>query len=156
MEVTGLGSLYLDNYRSSLSEAKNTLNSRSPEDFREIFERAYSAEYADDEIGASSYRRTVSAKTISNSVNSLPNKGSAPIDKTDKLYQLCLELETYIVKNLINSMRNTVQKSGLVDDSFAGKMYEDMLYDEYAKEFTKNANFGLAEQAYRQLSLYNS
>ncbi|MCL1958390.1 MAG: rod-binding protein, partial [Spirochaetes bacterium] len=78
------------------------------------------------------------------------------IDKTDKLYQLCLELETYIVKNLINGMRNTVQKSGLVDDSFAGKMYEDMLYDEYAKDFTKNANFGLAEQAYRQLSRYNS
>jgi flagellar protein FlgJ len=48
-------------------------------------------------------------------------------------------------------MRSTVQKSGLIDDSFAGKMYEDMLYDEYAKNFTKNANFGLAEQAYRQL-----
>jgi flagellar protein FlgJ len=30
-------------------------------------------------------------------------------------------------------------------------MYEDMLYDEYAKDFTKNANFGLAEQAYLQL-----
>jgi len=31
-----------------------------------------------------------------------------------------------------------------------------MLYDEYAKDFTKNANFGLAEQAYRQLSRYSS
>jgi flagellar protein FlgJ len=31
-------------------------------------------------------------------------------------------------------------------------MYEDMLYDEYAKDFAKNANFGLAEQAYRQLT----
>jgi len=96
-----------------------------------------------DENGASSYGRTASAKTV-------------PVDKTDKLYQLCLELETFIVKNLINGMRNTVQKSGLVDDSFAGEIYEDMLYDEYAKDFTKNANFGLAEQAYRQLSRYNS
>jgi len=41
-----------------------------------------------------------------------------------------------------------------VDDSFAGKMYEDMLYDEYAKDFTRSANFGLAEQAYRQLKKY--
>jgi len=74
-----------------------------------------------------------------------------PIDKDDKLYQLCLELETFLVKNLLNGMRNTVQKSGLIEEGFAGKMYEDMLYDEYAKDFTKNANFGLAEQAYRQL-----
>jgi flagellar protein FlgJ len=74
------------------------------------------------------------------------------IDKDDKLYQLCLELETFLVKNLLTGMRNTVQKSGLIDEGFAGKMYEDMLYDEYAKDFTKNANFGLAEMAYRQLS----
>jgi flagellar protein FlgJ len=150
MEVTSLGSAYLDDYRLSYSGAKSALNTKSPEDFREIFERAYSSEYAEiEEYGAFSDGRTASAKTVSNSAN-------APIDKTDKLYELCLELETYIVKNLINGMRNTVQKSGLVDDSFAGKMYEDMLYDEYAKDFTKNANFGLAEQAYRQLSRYNS
>jgi Rod binding domain-containing protein len=30
-----------------------------------------------------------------------------------------------------------------------------MLYDEYAKEYTKSAGFGLAEQAYRQLSRLN-
>jgi len=73
------------------------------------------------------------------------------IDKDDKLYQACLDLETFLVKNLLTGMRNTVQKSGLIDEGFAGKMYEDMLYDEYAKDFTKNAGFGLAEQAYRQL-----
>jgi flagellar protein FlgJ len=149
MEITGFESTYLDNYRLSNSGTKSALNSKSPEDFREIFERAYSSEYA-------GYEKKDSVKKVSESANSLPHKGSVPIDKTDKLYELCLELETYIVKNLINGMRNTVQKSGLVDDSFAGKMYEDMLYDEYAKDFTKNANFGLAEQAYRQLSRYNS
>jgi flagellar protein FlgJ len=47
-----------------------------------------------------------------------------------------------------------VQKSGLIDEGFAGKIYEDMLYDEYAKDLTKNAGFGLAEQAYRQLKQY--
>jgi len=78
-------------------------------------------------------------------------RGESDIDKDDKLYQLCLELETFLVKNLLTGMRNTVQKSGFIDDSFAGKMYEDMLWDEHAKDFTKNAGFGLAEQAYRQL-----
>lgn len=76
---------------------------------------------------------------------------SSNVDKTDELYQLCVELETFLVKNLLSSMRNTVQKSGFIDEGFAGKMYEDMLYDEYAKDFTKNAGFGLAEQAYLQL-----
>jgi flagellar protein FlgJ len=81
-----------------------------------------------------------------------PRSPSSAIDKTDKLYEQCLELEIFMVKTLIGSMRNTIQKSGLIDEGFAGKMYEDMLYDEYAREFTKNANFGLAEMAYLELS----
>ena len=74
------------------------------------------------------------------------------IDKTSKLYEQCQELETFLIKNLIKSMRDTVQKSNLIDTGFAGGMYEDMLYDEYAKSFSKNANFGFAEMAYRQLA----
>ena len=74
------------------------------------------------------------------------------IDKTDKLYELCMELETFLIKNLIKSMRSTVQKTGLIDAGFAGEVYEDMLYDEYAKAFAKNANLGFAEMAYRDLA----
>jgi flagellar protein FlgJ len=74
------------------------------------------------------------------------------IDKNGKLYEQCLALETFLTKTLISGMRNTVQKTGLIDDSFAGKMYEDMLYDEYAKTYTENANFGLAELAYLELT----
>jgi flagellar protein FlgJ len=74
------------------------------------------------------------------------------IDKTDKLYEQCESLETFLVKTLITGMRNTVQKSKLIDTGFAGQMYEDMLYDEYAKDFTRNAGFGLAEMAYLELT----
>ena len=84
-----------------------------------------------------------------------PVLNKAPInktDKTDKLYEACMELETFLIKNLIKSMRSTIQKSELIKSGFAGDMYEDMLYDEYAKEFAKNANFGFAEMAYRELS----
>jgi peptidoglycan hydrolase FlgJ len=75
-----------------------------------------------------------------------------PIDKTDKLYEACMELETFLIKNLIKSMRSTVQKNSLIDTGFAGEVYEDMLYDEYAKAFARNANFGFAEMAYRELA----
>jgi len=74
------------------------------------------------------------------------------IDKTSDLYKQCLELEIFLVKNMLSSMRNTVQKSGLIEEGFAGKMYEDMLYDEYARKLTVNANFGMAEMAYLELT----
>ena len=124
MEIAGLGKTYFDNFGMASSQPVH-----SPENFAEILKKAYSENSSDEVSGA--------------------NKNK--IDKTSKLYQVCLEFETILVKNLLDSMRKTVQKSGLVDNGFAGKMYEDMLYDEYAKDFTKNANFGLAEQAYRQL-----
>jgi len=110
----------------------------------------------DDYRLSSPFRGTENFASILERIKGADNKDQKPqdkngIDKSDKLYELCLELETFLVKNLITGMRNTVQKSGLVTEGFAGKMYEDMLYDEYAKDFAKNANFGLAEQAYRQL-----
>jgi flagellar protein FlgJ len=81
-----------------------------------------------------------------------PPPKKAGIDKTDALYEQCEALETFLVKNLLNSMRSTVQKSGFIQEGFAGKMYEDMLYDVYATDFTKQADFGLAELAYRELT----
>jgi flagellar protein FlgJ len=74
------------------------------------------------------------------------------IDKTGKLYEQCEALETFLVKTLITGMRNTIQKSEFLDGGFAGGIYEDMLYDEYAGDFAKNANFGLAELAYLELT----
>ncbi|MDR1949099.1 MAG: rod-binding protein [Spirochaetaceae bacterium] len=81
-----------------------------------------------------------------------PHSSKPVVDKTGKLYEQCEALETFLVKTLITGMRNTIQKSEFLDGGFAGKMYEDMLYDEYAKDFSKNANFGLAELAYLELT----
>ena len=74
------------------------------------------------------------------------------IDRESELFQQCLELEIFLVKTLINSMRSTIQRSGLIEQSFAGEMYEDMLFDERARQLTENANFGLAELAYLELT----
>lgn len=74
------------------------------------------------------------------------------IDKTSKLYEKSLELESYFVKQMLSEMRKTVNKSALAGNDFAGKMYEDMLFDEYSTAMTKNAGFGLADQIYLSLS----
>ncbi|MBR5645653.1 MAG: rod-binding protein [Treponema sp.] len=71
------------------------------------------------------------------------------IDKTSTLYEKAMELEGFFVKQMLSSMRKTVMKSK--ENDFAQDMYEDMLYEEYATQMTKNAGFGLADQIYLSL-----
>lgn len=75
------------------------------------------------------------------------------IDRTSKLYEKSMELESFFVKQMLSQMRKTVTKSSLSGEGFAGQMYEDMLYDEYAEKMTKTAGFGLADQIYLSLSV---
>jgi flagellar protein FlgJ len=84
--------------------------------------------------------------------NGNSTKVSVTTDDEKKLFEQCQALETFLMKTLVNGMRKTVMKSELIDTGFAGEMYEDMLYDEYAQSFTKNAGFGLAEMAYLELT----
>jgi len=93
--------------------------------------------------------------------NSAQAEGSAPARRNPnipavvqdlELFELALELETILMKNMIRGMRNTIQRSDLIDTGFAGEIYEDMLWDEYASLFTRNANLGFAEMAYRELT----
>jgi flagellar protein FlgJ len=138
VDVNGLGAMYLGDLQSGGSLInRNTDSLGNAPDFAEMLKRT-----ADAAQGGTASPHS-----------QLPAKNSSPvIDKTDKLYEQCMELEIFLVKTLITSMRSTVQKSGLIDEGFAGKMYEDMLYDEYARDFTKNANFGMADLAYLELT----
>jgi flagellar protein FlgJ len=132
--MTGISGISLDNgVYTPFAAAKGTGRDPappSPESFAELLEKKIAGEKPEE----------------------LSPKARPVIDKTSKLYEVCQDLETLIVKNLINGMRATVQKSGLLDTGFAGKMYEDMLYDEYAKDFTKSAGLGFADMAYLELT----
>jgi len=132
MEVNSIAASYFDDYRFAAPPGGVAeYGENNSQSFAEILKQA--------------------AAPRSGESGALPSR-TAVIDKTDKLYEQCLELETFIIKTLIGGMRKTIQKSGFIDEGFAGKMYEDMLYDEYAKEYAKNAGFGLAEQAYLELT----
>ena len=134
MDINSLGMQYMNSsyvpFSSSSPEAAQVLYSGNG--FEELLKKTQAAQ-------------TQSPPSL------LPAK-PAPIDKNDKLYEMCVELETFLIKNLIKGMRGTIQKTKLIDTGFAGEMYEDMLYDEYAKTLAKNANFGFAEMAYRDLA----
>ena len=144
MDIGSLGAQYLDQNRFS-AESLGIVRRNAPGNSAREGGGLAGGSFADILTKAQNDETETSHSSISNSHR-------AKIDKTDKLYEQCEALETFLVKNLITGMRNTVQKSGLLDEGFAGKMYEDMLYDEYAKDFTKNAKFGLADIAYLELT----
>ena len=144
MDIDSVGALSFNSQLlndSVVNRAKNSANDIS--NFEKMLRKTAPQSAADTAPAPSSADAAESAS---------PSSKFAKIDKTDKLYEQCLELEIFLVKTLISSMRNTVQKSGLINEGFAGKMYEDMLYDEYARDFAKNANFGMAEMAYLELT----
>ncbi len=78
--------------------------------------------------------------------------GGKGIDRGSELYAQCQEFESIFVKMMLKTMRDSVQKSGLVDGGMAEDVFKDMLYDEYALSMSRNASFGIADQIYLQLN----
>ena len=71
-----------------------------------------------------------------------------------RLREVSEDFESLMINQMLKEMRKTVNKSGLVDGGMAEEIFEDMLYDEYAKEFSKTKTFGLAEIIYNQMEKY--
>jgi len=69
-----------------------------------------------------------------------------------KLYEACQELEAVWLSKVMETMRNTINRSDLIPRSFAEETFESMLYDEYAKNMSKTGQMGIAELLYQQLS----
>lgn len=69
-----------------------------------------------------------------------------------KLKETCQQFEAMFIKIMLNSMRNTVQKSEMIDGGMAEDIFEDMLYDEYADKLSQAGNFGIGEMMYNQLN----
>ena len=127
-----------DDGRGTLSSAQIAEDGRLNGDYSSGFAGTYSLE---------SDKTAMATGAAANQAN--PHVQSKTIDKTSKLYESALELESFFVKQMLSQMRKTIMKSS--ENSFAQDMYEDMLFDEYATAMTKNAGFGLADQIYLSL-----
>ena len=80
------------------------------------------------------------------------SKQNGKIDKTSKLYKVSQEFEAIFIKQMLNVMRKSVAKTGLLDGGMAEEIFEDMLYDEYAEKMAESGSFGIADMIYRQLN----
>ena len=75
------------------------------------------------------------------------------IDKSSELYKVSQEFEAIFIKQMLNVMRKSVSKTGLLDGGMAEEIFEDMLYDEYAQKMAESGSFGIADMIYRQLDI---
>jgi flagellar protein FlgJ len=69
----------------------------------------------------------------------------------EELLEVCYEMESIFVGQMLKTMRNTVMETDFFGKSMAKDIFNDMLYDEYAKLMAKSDAFGLARQMYDQL-----
>ncbi len=76
--------------------------------------------------------------------------GKQEYDK--KLKDVCIEMESLFVKQMLDAMRKTVPKSGFIQGGRAEEIFEDMLYDKRALSMSKTGSFGLSRILYKELS----
>jgi Rod binding domain-containing protein len=103
------------------------------------------------EIKLNGYTPSPADRAVERAAQAARRLGPGAVDKGSPLYKVCLEFEAIFLKQMLNSMRRTVEKTGLLDGGMAEEIFEDMLYDEYAKKMAETANFGLAAMIYGQL-----
>jgi flagellar protein FlgJ len=71
----------------------------------------------------------------------------------DKLREVSLEFEALFVEQMLDSMRKTVHKENdILDGGMAQDIFEDMLYQEYARIMSKTGSLGLADLVYQELA----
>ncbi len=79
--------------------------------------------------------------------------GSLGTKEKESLKQACIDFEAYFVKQMLDSMRKTIDRSsGLISQNMGEKIFEDMLYDKYSQTMAKEEDFGIAKMLYNQLS----
>jgi flagellar protein FlgJ len=71
-------------------------------------------------------------------------------DSDNKLLDLSYEMESIFIGQMLRTMRNTVMETDFFGKSMAKDIFNDMLYDEYAKLMARTDQFGLARQIYNQ------
>jgi len=99
---------------------------------------------------AAADRQLAAARRNSRMAGSAKTGDTGQDDK--RLRKVCTEMESLFVKQLLTSMRKTIQKSGFIDGGSAEEIFTDMLDSKYAMKMASSRSLGLAEMLYSQLS----
>lgn len=95
-----------------------------------------------------SYLDTIKQNQPSSAENAAAKDYRSATD--EQLLDACKEFETYFVEQMFKAMRATVHKEGSSESSYTN-MFEDTLYQEYAKNVADSGQLGLAQSLYEQM-----
>jgi peptidoglycan hydrolase FlgJ len=125
---------------NKLNDLKNTLDSKKGSNNTTDFKK----ELDEKLLGKVSSSQVTTPTNIKDEIKQDPYR--------KKLFDASVEFESMFVKLMLNQMRKTVEKQNMIHGGYAEDIFEDMLYDEYSKEISKNESLGIAEQIYTTMS----
>ncbi|WP_029358510.1 rod-binding protein [Borreliella garinii] len=72
--------------------------------------------------------------------------------KNEELRKASLEFEAIFIKQILESMKKTLNKNqNLLSGGQVEEIFEDMLYEQRAKQMAQSQSFGIANLIYNQL-----
>ena len=95
---------------------------------------------------------SVTETSFQNELDSIIEKDSSAKPLNKKLWDTCIEAESLFVGKMLKEMKKTVPKNEWLHGGQAEDIFEDMLYDEYSLQVSKNSNLGMAKLLYNELS----
>ena len=106
-----------------------------------------------DILPSTRIHQSISKKMTDQKLGDIKRKlhADGPEKNTDELMSVAKDFESILINKMLESMRKTVPKSGLLD-SFSTEMFESMLDQEIAKEMAKGKGIGLAKMVHQQLT----
>ena len=67
-----------------------------------------------------------------------------------KLREASQDFEAIFIKQMLDAMRKTLPKGGLLHGGMAENIFEDMLYEERSKLMAKTGSIGIADMLYNR------
>lgn len=74
----------------------------------------------------------------------------------DKLLDVSIEFEAILVKQMLDSMKKTLNKEKLIDGGMAEEIFDDFLNEKKALLIAQKGNFGLSKTIFHQLNQIQS
>lgn len=92
------------------------------------------------------------ASSQMNNLKAARAASNANLNKSDtKLMDACEQFESLFIKQMLNTMRKSVSKSGMINGGMTEDIFEDRLYDNYSEQMSKSGDFGLAKTMFNQM-----
>jgi flagellar protein FlgJ len=86
-------------------------------------------------------------------IGAIPPNPTAPLaDDQSKLRALSQEFEGLFLKQMLDAMRKSVPRGGLLESSLAEETFTSMLDERLASEAARRSQGGLGDALYRQLA----